>query len=213
MVQSGEYVLVRLDRWYADRYRKNYTDEIGKDIARQISDSLHERGDLNLSLELIMSDTMRKFSKEEQIKQAQTYFTDAYAELEGVIGGLPLGGGRTIDEIIPRGYKEEYIGPLFEQFKKIQQFVERVRGIAGQDLSREVTDRDIDLAFLDAFGNHEGFTEYFIAYINGLSQFLDLAVRMGGITKEAFDDAIMWFEVTKDKLFYIHEKVFGDLKK
>ena len=118
MTQSREYVLERLDRWYADRFRRNYTDEIAEVAIDNVTTSLKKKSEEFLGDEesvmhgsdFLSVDTIpQKFSREEQIKEAQEYFTKAYSSIEGIIEGLQI-DERPFGEI-SRGEMEECVAP------------------------------------------------------------------------------------------------------
>ena len=209
MIKSREYVLERLDQWYADRFRRNYTDEVAAEVVKQFAKSVGDRKDAGL--ELVLSGTLRKFSREEQIKEAQKYFSQAYATMEGIIEGL-LPEEHTLAEI-PKGVREEYIDPLLKQFERMQRFVGHVRDISDKDSGRAITDDIINQAFIDSFGSYEQFSKFIQAYMGAMPCFLDLMVIQGQIPKAVFDSVVDFLEITKEKAPYLNEIIFGDLKR
>jgi len=194
---------------YAGRFRKNYTDELAVELVKQVMTSIRKKGDVKLGLELILTGAVRKLSREEQIKEAERYFTQAYPMIEVMIEGIPT--EEYAADGISKGVREEYIEPLLEQYEKMKQFVESVRQIVNEDAERELTDKDIDQAFLDTFESHKGFSEFVNAYMGGMPCFFDLMVCRGEFPRAIADSAISLIEITKDSIPYLNERLFGDL--
>ena len=211
MLKSREYVLERLDQWYSDRFRKYYTYEFGAEIAERMNESVKERKDFKFNLEKIIPMVEKRYSREAQIKEAEEYFTQAYSTMEGMAEGMPI-EGETIDDI-PKGTREEYFDPMFEQFGKLTEFVEYVRKTANEDITKELTDEDINKGFLNTFGGHEGFSEFVESYISIFPYLFDLMVSQGQMSRELADDAVIMLEVGKEQIPYLNETLFGDLKR
>ena len=209
MIKSREYALERLDQWYADKFRRNYTNEVAAEFLNQITESIRDKMGES-ELESLLNEVSRHFSREEEIKNAQKYFSQMYASMEAMEEGLSV-DGHTIDEI-PEAHREEYLDPLFKEFEKMGEFVRLVREVSNQDLSREVSDEDINKAFIDIFGDHKGLSKFYQKYIEGAKYYLSLVLREGEIQKEAFDRTISSLEIAKEKAPYLNEIVFGDIK-
>ena len=211
-MRSREYVLRELDDWYANRFRDNYTDEVAIDISNRILKSVKVRGDSSLALKLIKSRALEEFSREKQIETAQKYFSQSYATIEGMINGLSIEGHNFLDDM-SKERKEEYVTPILEQYRKMQEFVESVRKIPDQNIERKVTRSDIDNLFLDTFDDHNGFSEFIQAYMGAMPYFFDFMVARGKMSRREFDHIVTLLDITKQEMPYLNEIVFGDLKR
>jgi len=211
MTQSREYALKRLDLWYVGKFIENYSDELAVEVVEQIGLSLLES---KLGQELIKDGTLRAISRKffpvAQIIGAASFFTDAYATMEGIVEESQS-EENSLDPI-EKGFVAEYAGPMLEQHERLQQFVSRVRYVSGNDLGREVTNVDIDQAFLNTFGGHGGFTEFCKGYANAMPFALEMEVRVGEVSREKIDKALVVIEATKGIYSNLNEKLFGDLQ-
>jgi hypothetical protein len=207
-MRSKEYALSKLDEWFSDRIDSKYTPEIAEEITERVCKSIESRlGDLYIGL---LGNIRAKFSRAHQIKVANSKFSKDYAILEALIEGLEVDGVST--DIFPESERREYIDPLFDQLGIYRKFVDRVRMTANQDHRKEITARDIDVAFIDTFGDHLGFTDLCLSYARALPQTVDYLTRTEKNNKELFEIINIGIEIEKEIAPYINEKIFGDLK-
>ncbi|MBT4166189.1 hypothetical protein HOE04_04080 [archaeon] len=209
MIKSREYALERLDEWYADRFRNHYTDDVAIEMMGHVVASAKKINDEGL--ESVLHSVLNGFSREEQIKDAERYFSQTYATMEAMVEGMSIGEFNLKE--VPPGVKEEYFDPVLRQYEKLQRFVEQVRKISDQDLSMEITEDDINQTFMDVMGGHEGFSEFSQTYIESFPILFDLLTANGSMPRKLSDLAMTLLNITKEKIPYMTEAVFGDLKR
>ena len=211
MPASREYALERLDQWYADRMEKGYSDELMKRIEVDLTLFLEGDNELRERLSPMMEIVRSKLSKESQVREAQSYFTNAYASLEGMIEGVSV-NGHTLDKF-PEGVRNEYIQPLEEGFEKMRDFVCRIRRRASKNQGAKVTNEEVNQEFSETFQDHGGFTMFCQRYMRSLLPMMDLQVRAGTINQEQFEIARDLTQVLGEVAIPImSEAVFGDIE-
>lgn len=204
MTRSREYALERLDKWYADKFRINYTEDIAAKMREQLFESAKNKDD-NIRNEVARFAPL--LSRENQIEIAEKYFSLSYASTEKLIEDL------VNYKELPNGVKEEYVNPLIKQFDRFKGFVEGVRQVSCQNLEREVTDNEINQVFINSFGGHEGFTDFMLKYMQALSYILDLDSRKGKISNSEFKEIEDFLEIARPPIKYAHEILFGSQKR
>lgn len=209
MIESREYALKRLDKWYADRFRKNYTEEVAEKIIGSLFTRMIKSGEIGLGKDLLSTGSANGYTREGSIKKAEKYFSQTYATLETIMdGGAPESS--VIKRMAP-SVREEYVEPVLRAGKKLKDFVDRVRKKSGEIIPEDLSDDDINQAFLDVYGSHRGLTKFCFDYMNAIPLALNLAVIRGELPKKAFDVSVKFIEISKDALSYMNEMVFGDL--
>lgn len=230
MIESKEYALKKLDEWYVNRFRERYTDEterrlcqdletrlfneIGNfEVPPEIIDALQSLpGNLNLSIwkSYKFSDVLPFILKKESITPfIERYFSQTYATMEAAADG------QDIDEFsvknLHESVKNEYIEPIFKEFKKFKVFVDGVRKKAEEIFPHDLTDKDINNEFIKNFGGYKGFTEFAISYMDALPYLLEIQLRRGEISKEENNVILNILKAYKEVVPYINERLFGDL--
>lgn len=230
MVESKEYALKKLDEWYVNRFRERYTDEVERKLCQDLEtgpvnkignfevpsefiDALQSLpGNLNLSIwkSYKFSDILPFILKKESwMPFIEKYFSQSYSTMEAAADG------QDTDEFniknLHESVKNEYIEPIFKEFRKFKVFVDGVRKKTEEIFPNDLTDKDINNEFIKNFGGHKGFTEFAISYMNALPYLLDIQLRRGEISKEENDITLNILKAYKEVLPYINERLFGDL--
>ena len=200
MISSKDYIIGRLNEWYAGRFREKYTDEVADFFIKSVEDSFKERNDGCSDLE---SKIIADLSREEQVKSSNKYFTELYEMIE-IINYM---------DGVSKGEREEYLNPILEIFEKMDDFVENVRTSWNEDNNFNVGDENINKTFIDVFGGYDGFSEFVVSYLNVMPYFFDLLKRKGRISEREFKDSLIFIETGKGEIPYLNEIIFGDLKR
>lgn len=216
MGESQEYALRRLDQWLVDRYKKYYTSEVEREVQSRlksfVKNTEHPFPVFPLDLEKLIS----IFKKENQINQTPNFFSEAYSELE-----------TSMEELIEDDYKLGNMShDLVAQLKhthdkawKLVEFVDRVRQRKNEISPSDITDKDMDRAFLEIFGGHKGYTGWFIAYSDAINRNLQRIFADDEFMKELTKEEILHYigakyllKLSKHIVPFINEKLFGDLE-
>lgn len=208
---SSHESLERLDAWYANKVKDKYTSEVAHTATELFLTDIGRSEDLDLT-RIVHDVTVELLSRERQVQTAQTYFTQAFSTIERIqetfrSEELEVKG-------ISAGVKEEYLDPLLERMVQMQQFIARVRDMAAQDFPKGIADNEMDKAFLDVFGGHEGFSEFTSTYSNAGLLFMDLLVQKGLMLQEGFNNVeVVLRAANKRAIPYINSIIFGNLRK
>lgn len=193
MIKSNEYVLKKLDKWYADKHRKNYTEEIAeKRMAKMMvmitADQSIEQDDKERLLQ-----TVQTFSRERKIKDAETYFSQSYATVEAILAGKEN-----------HGY-EVPLAQLLACTEQITQFIDSVRDVSKTKPLDDLINEDIDKAFYETFGGAKGFADFTMDYASNIIEALKYQMPA-----KAYDAAKRFMDITKDTLEADIMTIFGE---
>jgi len=212
-IESREYVLKELDRWYAGRVKKHLTREHAEIIAEKFKEALDSAGipdDIKKNMRI---DAQKDgFFYDHINTSAESYFSRTYATMEAFMESEESGGGIKL-EYIPKGAKEEYFDLALKTIKQIKMFVDAVRGEAGEKFPDEISDDDINRAFLRTFKDSEGFTKFSNGAFDSALLILEYAVISGKESREMFNFTEKYFSLIKPIMPQLSRAVFGDLEK
>jgi hypothetical protein len=210
MVESREYILKRLDTWYADRFRKHYTSEISEKSFQLMHQSMvKEKNGKGLET-LLFIEELGLWSPENQITYAESYFSQAYATMEHLIEEGRK--GKNILGMVQPGVREEYIDPMMDQFKLMQKFVEGMREVANKHMEREISDHEINESFIKVFGGKKGFNRFYNQYTKAVTYFMELAVGKGDISRDISEKIVHFCEASKESSDYLTDVIFPDIQ-
>ena len=190
------HVLQRIDEWYSNRIRKNYTqefeEELIKDIDSELEQNLPNFKDKSYSLK-------HCFSLGHLVNLAKNYFTFAY----NVINSL--------DEMSSRssGMFQEYYLPMIEPIFPIKAFVENVREKASKVFPDKLEDKLIEESFKEIFRNENDFANIALKSLQNAKPAVDIYNKNKYNPKEI--DKLM--EFSGKIILAMHKKIFEDLYK
>ncbi len=138
MAVSREYALNRLDRWYADQIRRNYTPEVAFQFKQKISERLDEAGILEEYLEMVDVSGTDPFSPEMLSESMGRFFSTAWNAFEGYIGDEAL-----YFLTLPEDVRNEYVEPFLESFRTLRGIVNSVRAKANEVFPDELADDQV----------------------------------------------------------------------
>ena len=163
MERSRQGVLTRLDQWYVKRFDKGFTPELQTRIKNSLLEIIEQED---------LPEDMRKSISEaflESRKIVGKSFSLGYHNLERFSSLYEMGHSD-----IPNRLKQEYLQPLFDGFKRLHSFVDGTRAIAEEKFPDELTDADIEKAFLKTYGNWRGYAENIKSWIGSAGLTLEL---------------------------------------
>jgi len=152
-MENKDIALRRLDIWYSNRLRRNYTPESAKEAIVKINDAM--RKDRELS-DLVTNSLLSQYSSENMLRNAKNYWSQQYSTSEDFSLGLPVFGINLND--VPKKIREEYLEPIFDNFNILKGFVDKVRFELKVD--KNLYDVDIDRLFIAHYGSIQKFIEY-----------------------------------------------------
>ncbi len=212
-IESREYVLKKMDKWYAERVRKHLTQEHAEIIAEKFNEALDSAGIPDNIKNIMRIDSQKEGFFYDQINTAaESYFSRAYATMEAFMESEEA-GGNIKQEYIPKWAREEYFDLVFKTTKQIKMFVDAVRGEAGEKFPGEISYDDINGAFLRTFRGADGFTEFSNSTLDSALLILEYAVISGKEPQEMFNFLEKYFSLIKPIMPQFSRAVFGDLEK
>lgn len=210
MVASREYVLQRLDKQYINKIKENFNPKLEQELNKRVTEKLIEKRDFS-TLVIFNIIFPQFFSRKAQLNKAGTYFSEGYASLEALIEGSKI-EGETIDNI-PEGVRNEYIEPLIKVSEKIGDFVNKVRQKSDEITPRELTDKEINDAAIEVYGNINGLAKMYSAIGDVSLQLMDIAYINQQIPKIIRKNMVKIWDVWKDEMPYLLEHLFPDIPK
>lgn len=149
--RSREYALLRLDRWYADKFRQNYTPAVAAVYRREIM----KRMDIESRREFESALGADAFSPHVLRTHMGSFFSTVWNQTVADFEG---------DELdilaMPPGVREEYGQPYVDVTTKVRSMVDAVRTKANDVFPDELTDEEVRDAFFAPVGGLEGFCAY-----------------------------------------------------
>jgi len=210
-IESPEYVLQVLNRWYSQRIKNSYTQDDSNKLgiaAIGILDSLE-----GVSFEeknRLRPDLLKRCSIESQVAEAGSYFSRAYATLEAFQEGFEINGQRLSD--VPEGVRQEYLEDTLRAYGPMQRFVNLVRAKSKNKFPEDLEFKDIDESFIETFGNCDNFIDFSILLLDSGRVLLDYAIATGKISKKAYAYMDKFVDVLKPFHRRFLRKAFGDLE-
>ncbi len=201
MEQPVEYVLERLDQWCLNRIEKHYTDEVQKEMQDHVSEHLLHPFVLPRGLGIKI---LEQYKREEQIEMARGYFSKTCTTLDSLL--------KSVSEEIPEDLMETYVNPMVREYKRLKEFISKVREKCNEVFPDELEDEYINQAFLEVFGGHEGYAEFRIAIANTMPFLATLKVKQGLLPSGSDEYVKTVYEATNKKAHYLSEKLFGDIR-
>jgi len=115
-----------------------------------------EKGDLSEesrreSIEFNFSENLREIAGES--------FSTFYYNLENISSEYESGNSSVLGDI-PSGLVQGYLVPLLHESEKMKSFVDRARKIVEDKFPDDLTDEDIDRAFLETYLGWKGYALY-----------------------------------------------------
>ena len=203
MSESQDPVLKRLDDWYSDRIRRNYTSEVAREVRIQISQAMRKRKELS---DLVSSELLETYSPANVLKISEKYWSKTYSGIEAFMDGASL------EEInlnqLSKGVKEEYVAPSIEHFKKLKVFVDKLR--EQYKVKENLSDEDIDKKLINHFGSVENYAEFSRESFKALPFFMRAFNK--GVPKEEFETQTKYCEAVSEVVPYLAGAIFSDLK-
>ena len=199
MEKSRQWVLKRLDEWYAKRFDERYTPEFENKIKGSLIEIIDEG---NLSDEL--KETYLELI-EKQRDLVRECFSVYYNHLENLSESYKSGH-------LPEGFNPKSLELILDGFKKLHSFVGETRKKAEEKFPDDLTDSDIEKAFLKTYGNWKGYAEYIRNLTNNAYSMLESLHEQKQLDDEEYDTIIRVMEKTQELSKIICERMFGDLK-
>lgn len=193
----------RLDAWYTDKLSQKYTAPVAKDVIRSILRHLSEDEtflDLLIGGNRGIDELIQPYKVNEFIEGNRTMFSDVYEVVEGVIAEKrkQASQGRAL-----KGKMKSLIGAL----KK-------------KGAPNESSDKDIDVAFVSAFGSYEGLNDV-VDFMLAVTYDTDFAepikespknLPSGMTVEDVLTYVVTLTNITARQPFrYIYERVLADL--
>ena len=203
---SHEYVLDQLDQWYVNKIKTGYTPQVASHVAGLLGRALAEREKAGKKPIRLTANDFHMLSVEGVVENAHGFFTQAYATLESITNEFTLTGEDQTD--MPPGIYNEYIAPMMEPFKTTQSFVNLVRTQFDAAFPQELCAQDIDKAFTQTYGGHEGFTQFGVALLRAIPVAMHV-IAPKSTTPETFNEVQGRVDVLEKPMAYINEQVFG----
>jgi hypothetical protein len=210
-IVSKEYVLQVLDKWYSERVKKSYTKNDADRLeieAVNILDSL-EGFSVEERIEL-EPELLGRCSVDAMVEEAGSYFSRAYATVEGLKEGLELSGQRISD--LPEGVRKEYLDDPLKSYEPMQRFVTSVRKRSQDKFPEDLTFEDIDKSFIETFGNCNNFISFSNSLLNSGLVLVDFAVSQGRLPRKAYDYTEKFIKILRPFNMEFLRKTFGDLE-
>jgi len=156
--QSREYVLLKLDNWFARRVGRVFTIEDSSGLFQKVRQTVEELECPKEHKLAILESMSLLCLPENQIKEAGSYFSRGYATLEGLVeGNFPASVSlRDMTE----GVKNEHFEKLIEAYSKLGEFVGKVRKESFEVSPEELPEDKINLFFVQTFPRIEDFLNF-----------------------------------------------------
>ena len=211
---SQEYVLERLDLWYFDRVKRNYTPETADELTKKTKEFI--------TSEAHFKDKDYWFRIVDAIDQVESrlstreFFTRSYSSV------MESGINRMIMDHLnltlhPEGFKQEYIDPVIQHSRKFKSFVDSVRQCLSyetpSDFGKELCDDEIDQKYIEAFGNAKGLSDFWTRYASLAIIVYDYDLRRGAIARETHDLDTSYYKIIRFQQPIFFQAIFSDLEK
>ena len=189
--QTAEF-LKRLDGWYAARMQKHYTHEAWQRIMGPLEAKLGKESPC--------------FSMvSEKLGQAD-YFSSTFRGIEKRLEEMENPEKTNVDTGT-LGSK----GPSFKYLKKMLAFVSTMQQIAGERPASELTDEEVNAAFMMSFKGQLSFSLFCVEYHEAAMHYSDFRTACGMIPEWDFEAHKRMMKYYTEKLPELHEEIFGDL--
>lgn len=190
--EQTEQFLKRLDDWYAARLQKHYDTNAQSRIIGPLEAKL---GKKNPCLEMVG----------EKLGQPD-YFSSTFRDIEQKVEEMENPESTGIDTRT-LGAK----GPSFKYLKKMLAFVSTMHQIAGERPASELTDEEVNDAFMMNFKGQLVFSLFCVGYHESAVHYSDFLTSCGMMPEWDFEAYKKMVKYYTEKLPELHEEIFGDL--
>ncbi|MEK6919294.1 MAG: hypothetical protein AABW73_04645 [Nanoarchaeota archaeon] len=203
-IRSREYVLKELDRWYAARMKKSFTEVEEKKWREVLSRSIFSMD--NLSGEEREEGLTRMYevaSTEGQVRIASSYFSQGYATMEALF-----------DKKSTLSIEERHVKNDFARvYGTLSRFVGRVRREANRIFPDDLSDGDFNQAFISVFRGSDGFNSYSDKAIDASLLLLEHLMPQGREDPNYISmEKILKDGDLRDNMRELNKKLFSDLE-
>jgi hypothetical protein len=153
MERSREYVLNRLDRWYADQVKRNYTPEVAQEYRDRVLGSLEHPDSLSKVEEILAKQDA--FDPEVMVQYYSSFFSNFWNAAEQSFSGLELDVAAA-----PEGVRVEYFEPFMKVFQTLTSMVDSVRSLSNDVFPDELSDGQVRDALFKPVGGLEGYCNF-----------------------------------------------------
>jgi hypothetical protein len=209
---STEFALRRLDIWYLDKFQKKYTPSLARKIIDDVSNSLltcecQNREDL----EILLTRARNTYCVNRQIVFANNYFSSHYSSMEEMFK-LRKSYGLDFNEL-SNGVYNEYVFPMFETYKPMFEFVNKVREKFARGNNEGISNNEVDSIFLSVFKSHSNLTRMLIDFKHASDVFCDLLVQRGNLSQSIFESQRNFSSASLTVISDLNEVLFSDLER
>jgi len=190
-----------LQNWYMVRVNQHYTAEVRAETFSIFSESLaraEQLSPLAINPEILI--------KEIGYFGDYKWFSGVYLHFDGIRSGTDA----HIAEL-SKEQKERYVAPIIRGSKTLMQFFDRVKKSAERQKSVPIDD-EVDMAFMQAFVDHEGLTAALTRFVNGQLSAQELAVHDNPHHSSDYGIIVRSANAFKDTIPYYNQQLFGDLR-
>lgn len=206
---SGEAVLVALDNWITERFRKTYTYDDFDIISNRTLDIIRKFKPGYLTQ--ARKEMLDSFSPENLANIVSLSFLKGFSRLEKIIsreGNLGIDASNMPAEIM-----ENYINPYLESYKRIKELMDNLRVKFDSNFPDELHKEDVDASAREIFLEPEELEDFF----DNSNQFL-LLVEYSRVQGEENSKKELFFfkrtyEAIRDPLKDVIRRMFSDLRK